>query len=457
MYKKGNKAPHNIKLFLILCFCFSLQPQTFLAQEVDLVKSNGSIKDNRWRGKEIIKQIMKQIKDRYYDPTFHGIDIDARFEKAKEDIEKAEYNGQIFGIIAQLLIEFNDSHTRFFPPSRANRPNYGFVSQMIGSNCFVTRVEKDSDAEKKGLKVGEVITSIGDYKPTRNNLSLIIYILYHLNPQEDLSLTVLDENDKERKIELKTDFKSISTRRKEDFKRGTVDDKAVKCVEINSKIGACKLYSFSVERSAINKIMKFASKYENFIFDLRGNSGGLVSIEEYLVSHFFDEKVKIGDFVTRKKTEERIAKPEKDNRFTGKLTVLIDSKSASASEVFARVMQIERRGKIVGDVSAGAVMTSNLVSMATRYGTPGNEIVTPFLLNLTIGDLIMSDGTRLEGTGVIPDVLIGPNGKALSEKRDPILAYAAQAFGAETDGVQAGKFGFMEIRSEEGYFDEDDN
>lgn len=453
-----------IKLFFVLVFCLNLLQPSVSAQSVELtnpyrvdkIKSDGDPKRNRWRGQEMLKQIKNEIEDRYYDPKYKGIDIDARFKKASEEVSKSEYNWQIFGIIAQLVLEFNDSHTKFFPPGRANRPIYGFVTQMIGDNCFITRIDKGSDAEKKGLKVGEIITSFGSYKPTRGNHRTINYILYSLNPQESLNLKVLDKDNKEKAVVLNTNFKSMEERREEAFKRGSVDENVFKCAEINPKIAACKLYSFSVERTAINKIMKFANKYENLIFDLRGNGGGYVHIEEYLVGHFFDKKIKIGDFVTRKKTEERFAKPEQDKPFNGSLTILIDSHSASASEVFARIMQIEKRGKVIGDVSAGAVMTSYFLSKATQYGTPGNEVVTPYSLNLTIGDLIMPDGKRLENVGVIPDVMIGPNGTALNEKRDPILAYAAQLLGANIDDIQTGKIGFMDVRSEEGLYEENE-
>jgi C-terminal processing protease CtpA/Prc len=39
--------------------------------------------------------------------------------------------------------------------------------------------------------------------------------------------------------------------------------------------------------------------------------------------------------------------------YPDKIIVLIDSNSASAAELFARVMQIEHRGVVMGDRSAG--------------------------------------------------------------------------------------------------------
>jgi C-terminal processing protease CtpA/Prc len=77
-----------------------------------------------------------------------------------------------------------------------------------------------------------------------------------------------------------------------------------------------------------------------------------------LLGYFFDHDVKICDVKRRKETKELTAKTRGSNPFSGKLIVLIDSKSASASELFARVIQLEKRGTIIGDRSAGAVMQS---------------------------------------------------------------------------------------------------
>ena len=72
------------------------------------------------RGREMLKGVKSDIEKNYYDPTYRGIDLDARFKLADEKIKSAQSNGQILGVIAQLLIEFNDSHTFLLPPARTS-------------------------------------------------------------------------------------------------------------------------------------------------------------------------------------------------------------------------------------------------------------------------------------------------------------------------------------------------
>src|SRR5687768_13731183 len=61
---------------------------------------------DRDRGRSMLSTLKDDIKKHYYDPGYRGIDIDARFKEADEKIEQADSNSQIFGIIAQMMIEF---------------------------------------------------------------------------------------------------------------------------------------------------------------------------------------------------------------------------------------------------------------------------------------------------------------------------------------------------------------
>jgi len=87
-----------------------------------------------------------------------------------------------------------------------------------------------------------------------------------------------------------------------------------------------------------------------------------------VVTHFFDKEITIADLKSRKEMKPQLAK-KRDDPFSGRLIVLVDSNSGSASELFARVMQIEKRGTVLGDQTAGAVMTAKY--MTTRAASAG--------------------------------------------------------------------------------------
>lgn len=433
------------KKILFLFTVLLLLTQTIFSQiRVDEVASPANVQLNRSRGLNMLDEIKELIKVRYYDKKYRGIDLDERFKTAKEKVKTLDTNWQIFRTIAQVVMEFDDSHTRFYPPSRSNRVEYGFSMQMIGNNCFVVDVKKGSDAEKKGLKIGDIIIGIGQLSLNRDNLWKINYLLYDLDPQETIRVYTLNADKTEKEVRINATFKTLEDRQKEAEKRRKVKkENPYKCQKIDAETIACKLYTFSIDKKYIDKMMKEVEGHKKMILDLRGNGGGYVKIEEYLTGHFFDRDIKIADFVMRNKTKEIIAKSQKDKLFNGELIVLIDSNSASASEVFARVIQLEKRGKVVGDVSAGAVMTSNFITMANSRGVSGFQTLSFFAMNVTVADLIMSDGKRLENVGVIPDHPVGPTGSALFNKTDPILAYAVGLWGAKLSAEDAGKFNFL--------------
>lgn len=437
-----------VLLFALLMMSTQDHAQVFVSE------SQATVSNNRDRGVKMLDEIKSALKERYYDKNFRGLNIDAKFKEAVAKVKKLETNSQIFRVIAQVVLDLEDSHTQFYPPNRINRVEYGFSLQMIGGSCFVMDVKKGSDAEAKGLKVGDQIVGVGTITPTRENLWKINYLIYALDPRPTIRIFVLKPGRVESEVFINATFKSPKEWQQElQERRKKNRENPYKCQEVNADLIACKLLTFSADKKFIDKMMDEVSGHKKMILDLRGNRGGFVTTEEYLTSYFFDRDVKIADFVMRNKTKERIARARKNKTFKGELIVLIDSNSASASEVFSRVVQLEKRGKIVGDVSSGAVMTSISLGIASARGVPDFSTISFFGLNLTIADLIMSDGKRLENVGVVPDIAIGPSPKALAEKSDPVLAYAAQHFGADLNAVEAGKYYFLTKKTE----DDDDN
>src|SRR5215831_11614003 len=58
---------------------------------------------DRERAHGMLSIIKSDLKKNYYDPSMHGMDLDARFKAADEKMSQATSNGQLFSIIAQAL------------------------------------------------------------------------------------------------------------------------------------------------------------------------------------------------------------------------------------------------------------------------------------------------------------------------------------------------------------------
>jgi C-terminal processing protease CtpA/Prc len=136
----------------------------------------------------------------------------------------------------------------------------------------------------------------------------------------------------------------------------------------------------------------------------------------------------------RDSTTLRIAKPTVKEPYRGMLVILINSNSASAAEIFARVMQIEQRGYVVGDRSMGAVITSR-----TYWREVGGfDRVLSYGSSISFADVIMSDGGRIENVGVMPNARVLLTGADLAAKRDPQMAKALEMVGVLVTPEEAG-------------------
>jgi carboxyl-terminal processing protease len=404
------------------------------------------------RGHDMISQIKADLKKNYYDPSFHGMDIDARFRAADEKVNSATSIGHIFGIIAQALIELEDSHTYFLPPGRSYRTEYGWEMQIIGDKCLVTAVKPGSDAEAKGLKEGDEIWTINDFGPVRENFWKMEYLFKVLRPQPGMQLTIKRPSGKEEKLTILA--KVTDRKRVMDLAAGDIfelirqEENAAhfyrqRYAEIGNELIIWKMPHFELEDSEVDDAMGRVLKHKSLILDLRGNGGGYVSALQRFAGYFFDHDVKIADRKGRKEMKPQMAKTRADKVFKGELVVLIDSQSGSAAEIFARLIQLEHRGIVLGDRSAGAVMESK--GFAHQSGI---DVVAFWSVSVTDADVIMSDGKSLEKSGVNPDEAILPTAADVAAKRDPVLARAAELVGIKLDADKASSLFPIEWRKQ---------
>lgn len=437
----------TLKLLIVIILLAAFFSTIAYCQTLDSVARGQTV--------DMLKNVKNSIKKDYYDEKFGGIDLDARFAIAEEKLKSVTSLGQAFAVIAQTVMDLNDSHTRFFPPSTNHIVEYGLRMKIVGKKAFITGIMPGSDAEKNGLKVGDEILKLNGFSPTREELWKMIYYYYTLNPQTKLTLEVKDPEGQIKQLEAKAKvtvlkhvvsfYNSIDFAEalREGDRRSDSQEHYFK--EIGNSL-IWKMPSFVFDPADVPNLIARARSKQFLILDLRGNGGGYVDTLEKLAGYFFEKDTKIADLKGRKKLDPQMAKSEGKNGFGGNLIILIDSASGSASEIFARLMQIEKRGIVLGDRSAGAVMQSKGLKFDAGVTTS-----ISYGMNLTMADVIMTDGKSLEHIGVEPNLVVLPSGEDLANRRDPALAAALELTGNKMDASAAGNIfpveKFVERRS----------
>ncbi len=428
-----SKNPFNL-LFLLVCLTFSASGQQ---QQPKISKFE------RDEVLQMLNTISDDVKKHYYDPKLHGIDWDENVRNFRQRMENAASLNRGLSEVAAAVDVLNDSHAFFLPPPRPYKHDYGWQIRMVGQQCMVLGVRPESDAEKKGVKPGDEVMSINGFAPARDNLWKMNLVHNVLRPQPALRVSLRSPTGEKREVEVVAAVRQLPKTR--DLTGGGIWDyireienaghlERMRWMETEGGVMILKFPAFLFTQGQVDDVMKKARKNQALIIDLRGNGGGSVETLKEFLSNFFDHDVKIAERMMRDNSKPVLAKSSGKDAFMGKLIVLVDSMSGSASEVLARVVQLEKRGTVIGDQSAGAVME------ARRYSYKiGFETELFYGASITDADLIMADGKSLEKVGVTPDELLLPSATDLAAGRDPVLARAVQIAGGKMSPQTAGK------------------
>ncbi|MFZ1700267.1 MAG: S41 family peptidase [Pyrinomonadaceae bacterium] len=397
----------------------------------------------RSRNRKMLKVIKDEVADKYYDKNFHGVDFEIIFKAADARLKEVKTNSESFIIIAAFLQTLKDSHTYFLPPSRSVRVEHGWQMQMIGDKCLVVRVSAGSDAEKQNLKVGDQILGFEGMRMTREDYPTFRYMFFVLNPISEMNLLVQSPDGSRRNIRVAgkrnesfrvtdlTDYTTYINLIRESEMQAEID--AHRFIEIGDDLTIWKMPRFDLSKDKVDDCMDKVLKRKNLILDLRGNGGGYEETLLRLLGYFFDKNIDVGKLVLRNETKPMTAKTIGKNAYHGKVVALIDSRSGSAAEVFARVLQLENRGVVLGDISSGRVMRSRFYSKSL-----GADTLVFFGVSVTDADVVMTDGKSLENNGVKPDEFILPAIADLVAGRDPVLSRAAALSGVAISPEKAG-------------------
>jgi carboxyl-terminal processing protease len=390
-----------------------------------------NVKAERRRAEQVLNLVSKDVQNNFYDPTLKGLDWSALTEQARQRIRSAEELGAMNGAISGLLYQLHDSHTVFIPPKRRIKAAYGFKAKPFANNIFVYQIDKDGPAAKAGLQLGDQIVGVNNLNAVRETFFDVMRYLTVLDPRAELDLEVAQQGSV-RLVKVPATvipqppqyfFSYIETGHDSDEEKRFYDVK-----DYSDGVLYLKIRTFDVPAIEISGLTKPFKNSKAAVLDLRGNGGGYQQTMVDLMGQFSGEPFDMAQSVSRKKTESIRVKPLSP-RISCPLFILVDSASASASEMFARSMQIHKRGIVIGD------RTSGRVNAARFFWQPIGPIdAVEFGTEIAISKVIMEDGQALENRGITPDELCVPTQADLRGEKDPCLDRALAMARLAKDG-----------------------
>jgi carboxyl-terminal processing protease len=156
------------------------------------------------------------------------------------------------------------------------------------------------------------------------------------------------------------------------------------------------------------------------VLDLRGNLGGLGAMVIGISGHVFAEPETLGTMRMREATMRYVARPVQVTRtgqpaqpYDGAVAIVVDELSASTTEILAAAWQQLGRARVFGVPSAGQALPALLTQLPN-----GDRLM------YVVADFTGPHGSRVEGAGVVPDVLVPRSRSALLAGRDESLEAA---------------------------------
>jgi carboxyl-terminal processing protease len=135
-----------------------------------------------------------------------------------------------------------------------------------------------------------------------------------------------------------------------------------------------------------------ADKVDGIILDLRNNGGGLLNIAVDITSQFLDDGIVVR--AVNNKGEEGYEPVKRGGMATDiPMVVLVNSGSASASEVVAGALQDYERAKLIGQQTFGKGSVQLIRSLSDGSA-----------LHITMARWLTPKGRLIDGTGLQPDL-----------------------------------------------------
>lgn len=282
-----------------------------------------------------------------------------------------------------------DPHSIYVPPSEQTAVAESMKGDFVGigvnfynynDTIAVIKPIENGPAEKAGIKSGDRILYADNFKLFGKKLkNEVLYSKLKGEKESSVTLTVFRKSEnKNLKIKVIRDIIPIKS----------VDI----AILLNKTTGYIKINRFAETtadefHTALIKLKK--SGINSLVIDLRENGGGFMEMAVEIADELLNDKELIVFTKNKKGSIDKTYATDKGNFETGKVAVLIDENSASASEILAGAIQDNDRGLVYGRRSFGKGLVQHEMGFddgsavrltIARYYTPsGRSIQKPYV------------------------------------------------------------------------------
>ena len=317
------------------------------------------------------------------------------FAKIKSDYVEQVDDKELLENAVRGMLERLDPHSAYLDGGSYNDLREGTSGEFGGlglevamENGFVKVISPidDTPAQKAGIEAGDLIIKL-DEQPVKGMSLNEAVNLMRGEPGQAIKLTIIRENE-----EIPLVFNLV---------RDIIKIKSVRFNTMEPGFGYLRIASFQAHtadglRQAIDQLkQENNNQLKGVILDLRNNPGGILNAAVEVSDMFLNKGLIVY-------TEGRIE--DSKLKFSAKpnaklpdvpLIVLVNSGSASASEIVAGALQDHGRGIIMGEKTFGKGSVQTVLPMNNNAA-----------LKLTTARYYTPNGRSIQASGVTPDIII---------------------------------------------------
>ncbi len=342
--------------------------------------------------KAVLDEAWQIVHQEYVDESFNQTD----WQQTRQQLLGQEYSSReaAYGALRSALRQLNDPYTRFLSPSEYSDLTDQTSGEVSGIGIYlqkdsdtgevlITDVVEGSPAEQADLRVGDKVVLVDG----QNTLRLTLQgVSQRLRGEEgsQVTLTISRNGGAPRSVVVTRARLEVATVEYAQKNFG------------NRAIGYIRLLEFNAHAAEQMEaaILDLQDQgVEGFVLDLRGNPGGLL-LASIDISRMWLQHGPIVRTLDRVGSDEAIS-ANRTALTTLPLTVLVDGRSASSSEILTGALQDNGRATVVGSTTFGKALVQSLHGLADGSG-----------LTVTVAHYYTPKGTDISTKGITPDVEI---------------------------------------------------